>query len=65
MSDAETGSFNVVKKRSILKHDSLELISDVARLRGVLKKDSSYDETMRRPILKNNFEDSEDNKSQR
>ena len=65
VSDAETPSTNVVKKRSILKHDSLELISDVGRLRGVLKKDSSYDETCRRPILKNNFDDSEDNKSQR
>ncbi len=65
VSDAETSSTNVVKKRSILKHDSLELISDVGRLRGVLKKDSSYDETCRRPILKNNFDDSEDNKSQR
>jgi hypothetical protein len=67
VSDTETTSTatNVPKKRSILKHDSLELISDVGRLRGVLKKDSSYDETQRRPILKNNHEDSEDNNSQR
>ena len=64
MSDNETSASAgvvVVKKRSILKHDSLELISDVGRIRGVLKKDSSYDETYRRPILKDNVEESEDN----
>jgi hypothetical protein len=48
-----------VPKRTILRHDSLELISDVTRLRGVLKKDSSYDKTQR-PILKNSIEDSDD-----
>jgi hypothetical protein len=37
------------RKRSILKHDSFETPE---RLRGVLKKDSSYDEALR-PILKN------------
>ena len=61
MSDNDTSSTQVLKKRSILKHDSLELISDVGRLRGVLRKDSSYDETFRRPILKNNVDDSEEN----
>ena len=60
-SDTDTSSAQISKKRSILKHDSLELISDVGRIRGVLKKDSSYDETFRRPILKNNVDDSEDN----
>lgn len=48
-----------MQKRTILRHDSLELISDVTRLRGVLKKDSSYD-TAQRPILKNSIEDSDD-----
>lgn len=38
-------------KRSILKHESFDADSN-GRLRGVLKKDSSYDETLR-PILKN------------
>ena len=61
LSDNDTSSTQVLKKRSILKHDSLELISDVGRLRGVLRKDSSYDETFRRPILKNNVDDSEEN----
>ena len=61
LSDNDTSSTQVLKKRSILKHDSLELISDVGRLRGVLRKDSSYDETFRRPILKNNVDDLEEN----
>jgi hypothetical protein len=62
VSDTEAGAGNAPKKRSILKHDSLELISDVGRIRGVLKKDSSYDDGYRsRSILKNNVDDSEDN----
>jgi hypothetical protein len=35
-------------------------VSDVGRIRGVLKKDSSYDETFRKPILKNNSDEQED-----
>lgn len=46
------------QKRAILRHDSLELVSEVTRLKGVLKKDSSYEKTQR-PILKNTGEDDE------
>ncbi len=57
----------MMRKRSILKNDSFEVTASgttaseqssaaaaphVVRLKGVLKKDSSYDETLR-PILKN------------
>ena len=46
------------RKRSILKHDSFEA-SEISRLKGVLKKDSSYDDGLK-PILKNNEHGVED-----
>jgi hypothetical protein len=60
------GQVQRTRKRSILKYDSFEVADDTLVFmnedhrprRGVLKKDSSYDETLR-PILKNTGSDYE------